>query len=55
MTTAAALADELGVSRDDALVVLAQLGEPRVSRWITSRQADDVRAVLYPDRVRVAR
>ena len=55
MTSIAHLADELAVSPGDVAVILDLQGQrPVVAGLLTSGQAEDVRAVLDPDGVRVA-
>jgi hypothetical protein len=55
MTTAAALADELGVSEGDIRLVAAGLLGDEWADLLTDEDADEVRGVLDPDGVRAAR
>jgi hypothetical protein len=55
MTTAAALADELGVSEGDIRLVAAGLLGDEWADLLTDEDADEVRGILDPDGVRAGR
>jgi hypothetical protein len=55
MTTAAALADELGVSEGDIRLVAAGLLGDEWADLLTDEDADEVRGILDPDVVRAVR
>jgi hypothetical protein len=55
VTTAAALADELGVSEGDIRLVAAGLLGDEWADLLTDEDADEVRGILDPDGVRAGR